>query len=78
MVFHIRILSWALVFISRLPFPPEKSIATICMLLVSYHLPGITLAWVRQGRNSHVARHAYVNGAEFDQNTMLHDLGRRC
>ena len=28
MAFHIRILSWALIFILRLRFPPGKSIAT--------------------------------------------------
>ena len=36
MVLHINILSWALIFILRLPFPAGKSIATILSLLIIF------------------------------------------
>ena len=36
MVLHINILSWALIFILRLPFPTGKSIATILNLLTIF------------------------------------------
>ena len=34
MVIHLRILSWALIFILQLHFPPRKSIAEINIIIV--------------------------------------------